>query len=768
VYAGPQPEAAGSPRSTTTPHYNGEVGVSPDGRKRIRLRLRGIVQGVGFRPFVHNLALTLNLGGYVRNSSAGLAAEVEGSPAAVAEFVRALSETPPPLAWIQERELEDIAALGEERFEIRQSVTKTGEFALISPDVGTCAECARDFTDPANRRFGYAFTNCTNCGPRYTIIRDIPYDRPNTTMAPFLMCAACRAEYDDPRDRRFHAQPNACPVCGPALSAPVEDARRRLTAGEILAIKGLGGFHLACDARNADAIRRLRERKRRSDKPFALMARNLAAVEAICHVSDAARAALSGPRRPIVILPRREGAGVPGEVAPGNRTLGMMLPYTPLHHLLFEGAPYDVLVMTSGNLSEEPIVVANEEALTRLAGVADWFLLHDREIYMRADDSVARVLEGEARVLRRSRGYAPETLDLGRTVPELLACGAELKNTFCLTKGRHAILSQHIGDLENYETLVFFRETLANLKKLFRVEPRAVAYDLHPEYLSTRLALEIPDLPKVGVQHHHAHIAACMAENGIEGETIGVAFDGTGYGTDGAIWGGEFLVAGYADFERRAHLRYVALAGGDAAVREVWRPALAYLRDALGAEARVEGVPEERARVVRRMIETGFNTVRTSSCGRLFDAVAAIIGLRLEANFEAQAAIELETIAEDGVEERYPFEIDGAGTWEVDFRPAIERIAREAAGGVRPPVIAAKFHNTVAEAIAETCRRIRGRSGPDRVCLSGGTFQNARLLAGAVTRLQTSGFEVFLHRRVPPNDGGISLGQAAVAAARLE
>jgi hydrogenase maturation protein HypF len=733
-------------------------------RRRIRVRLRGIVQGVGFRPFVHNLALKLKLAGYVLNSSAGLVAEVEGDPAALDAFAAALREDPPPLAWIQEMEVLELEAAGDAAFAIRESVAETGEFALVSPDVATCDDCFRDFTTAANRRLGYAFTNCTNCGPRYTIIRDIPYDRPNTTMAAFHMCAACQAEYDDPRDRRFHAQPNACPECGPALSADIEEARRRLAAGEILAIKGLGGFHLACDARNSAAVGRLRERKRRSDKPFAVMARDLAVVEAICAVSDADRRALISLRRPIVIVPRRGGAGIPEGVAPGNRTMGVMLPYTPLHHLLFIDAPYSLLVMTSGNLSEEPIVVSNAEAHERLGGVADWFLTHDRDIYMRTDDSVVRTFEGTERVMRRSRGFAPQTMDLGRRVPELLACGAELKNTFCLTKGQHAILSQHIGDLENYETLIFFEETLANLKKLFRVEPRAVAYDLHPQYLSTKYALGLGGLPKFGVQHHHAHIAACMAENGLGGEVIGVALDGTGYGSDGAIWGGEFLVARYSGFERRGHLRYVPLAGGDAAVREPWRAALAYLIDALGAAARIEGVPGNRVRVVRRMIEAGVNTVPTSSCGRLFDAVAAMIGLRTVINFEAQAAIELETIAEDGNTTRYPFEIEAGPPWQVDFRPAIACIAREAAEGAPQPAISAKFHNTLAEAIVETCRRIRGETKLSRVCLSGGTFQNMRLLGLAVAGLRGAGFEVFLHAKVPPNDGGIALGQAAIAA----
>jgi hydrogenase maturation protein HypF len=732
------------------------------------------VQGVGFRPFVHNLAKELNLGGYVLNSSAGLVAEVEGDTDAVERFIRAVTEQPPPLAWVQESECSEMDVLGEESFAIHPSEAVTGEFALISPDIATCADCRSDVADPSNRRFGYPFTNCTNCGPRYTIILDIPYDRPKTTMAGFTMCAACRAEYQDPRNRRFHAQPNACPQCGPSLLAsdPLPQARRRLAAGEILAIKGLGGFHLACDARNRDAVGRLRERKRRSDKPFALMARDLAAIEEVCEVSDADRAALAGPSSPIVILPRKAGAALPEAIAPGNRTIGIMLPYTPLHHLLFAGAPYALLVMTSGNLSEEPIVVSNREAQQRLAGVADWFLPHNRDIFMRVDDSVVRTFEGTERVMRRSRGYAPLTMDLGRAVPELLACGGELKNAFCLTKGRHAILSQHIGDLENYETLVFFEETLANLKKLFRVEPRAVAYDLHPLYLSSKYALEIPSLPKVGVQHHHAHIASCMAENGLNGQAIGVAFDGSGYGSDGAVWGGEFLVAGYAGFERRAHFRYVPLAGGDTAVREPWRSALGYLVDLGGAGAfacqALANVPEERVRVVRRMIEKGVNTVRTSSCGRLFDAVASIVGLRQAVTFEGQAAIELEMAAQDGVAERYPFGIDGDGPWELDFRPMMERLVSDTAGGVTAGAVSARFHNTLVEAIAETCRRIRGETGLDRVCLSGGTFQNMRLLSTVTPALRTAGFEVVLHAKVPPNDGGIALGQAAIAAELLK
>ncbi len=737
--------------------------------RRVRAELRGIVQGVGFRPFVHNLAERLALSGHVFNSSSGLTAEVEGPDAAVQEFLGAVVADAPPLAWVRQVETAELAPQGGAGFEIRPSVGQTGEFALISPDIATCAECLRDIGDPENRRFGYAFTNCTNCGPRYSIIRDIPYDRVTTTMAPFQMCAACLAEYEDPRNRRYHAQPNACPVCGPALSAPVAEARRRLAAGEIVALKGIGGFHLACDARNSAAVRLLRERKRRSDKPFALMVRDLATVAAICEISDAAPAALTSPSAPIVILRRLPSANIPEEVAPGNRTLGVMLPYTPLHHLLFADAPYDALVMTSGNLSEEPIVVSNAEAHERLGGVADWFLTHNRDIYMRVDDSVVRTFAGQERVLRRSRGYAPRVLDLidrGRRNTELLACGGELKNAFCLTKRRHAIMSQHIGDLENYETLLFFQETLANLKKLFRVEPQAVAHDLHPSYLGTRYALDL-GLPAVGVQHHHAHVASCMAENGLDGDVIGVAFDGTGYGTDGAIWGGEFLVAGYGGFERRAHLRYVQLAGGDAAIREPWRSGLSYLMDAFGPDVPFAQAPESAVRLVRQMISKGVATVPTSSCGRLFDAVASIIGLCQLVTFEGQAAIELEAIADPAERGCYPYGIEPGDSWQVDFRPAIRGIAAEAEQGTPPPVIAARFHNTLADSIVSVCARLRAETGLRRACLSGGTFQNVTLVERVIGGLGRAGIDVYLHSKVPPNDGGIALGQAAIAVEKL-
>ncbi|HEY4361722.1 MAG TPA: carbamoyltransferase HypF [Bryobacteraceae bacterium] len=761
---------------------------------RKKLDVHGIVQGVGFRPWVYNLARGLGLSGYVLNSSSGVTVEVEGSPEGVRTFLEEFVSHPPALAQIDDLVVSEMEASGDEAFVIRHSLAQVGvaqegggreggehAFALVPPDIATCAECCADFTDPKNRRYRYPFTNCTNCGPRYSIIRDVPYDRPATTMGEFEMCAACRAEYEDPGNRRFHAQPNACAECGPELvlwdrervlergDRALGRVKELLLEGRIVAIKGLGGFHLACDASNDGAVRLLRERKRRSGKPFALMARDVEAAEKFCWLTEAERRALLGPRRPIVIVRRREGTGVSGEVvsleiAPGNRTVGVMLPYTPLHHLLFEDRDeFLALVMTSGNLSEEPIASRDEEVGPRLHPLCDYFLLHDRKIQTRVDDSIVRVFEGRDRVLRRSRGYAPHPVDLGVALRPILAMGGELKSTFCLTAGHYAILSQHIGDLENLETRTFFEETLGHMKRFFRVEPEVVAYDLHPGYLSTQMALAMRGVELVGVQHHFAHIASCMAENRLAGRAIGVAMDGTGYGTDGKIWGGEVLVCDYSGFERRGHFRYVALAGGDAGVREPWRMGLSYLLDAFGEEAWGLDVPmlrevaERKLRTVAAMIERRVNTVETSSCGRLFDAVSAVLGVRTEITYEGQAAIELENCVEAGVEGAYPFEIvEGV----IDFRGMVREMVRDR-GTVGE--IAGRFHNTVAEAIAESCRRVRKSDGLSRVCLSGGSFQNSTLLERVVGLLRRDGFEVFLHARVPPNDGGISLGQAVVA-----
>lgn len=766
--------------------------LKQSGILRRRICLRGIVQGVGFRPFVYNLAKNIGIRGFVLNSSSGVTIEAEGPGAALDEFLLAIHH-PPPLAQIEELTSADLDPLGDEIFKIKESLAVDGEFALVSPDVATCDDCLRDIDDPENRRFGYPFTNCTNCGPRYTIIQDIPYDRPMTTMSGFRMCADCDAEYNDPTNRRFHAQPNACPRCGPSVvltksgtTFPAEEAygdgqnvgevfreaRRLLHNGAIVGVKGLGGFQLACDAANESAARELRRRKKRSDKPFALMARDILDVEKLCLVSDADRELLLNPQRPIVILSRRPDAKIAPDLAPGNKTLGVMLAYTPLHCLLFADRPsnaseFTALVMTSGNISDEPIVTSNEEAWQRLSKVADYFLFHNRGIYMRVDDAVARTFENRPVVLRRSRSYAPHPIDLGAECTEVLACGAELKNTLCLTKGHYAILSQHIGDLENYETLEFFKETLANLKKLFRVEPRAVAHDLHPLYMNSRYAAEL-SLPKIGVQHHHAHVASCMAEHRIRGRVIGIAFDGTGYGTDGQIWGGEILVADFRNFERRAHLRYIPLAGGDAAVRQTWRPALSWLRESFGSQlpadlSLFQKIPRREIDLVSRMIERAINTVRTSSCGRLFDAVASMIGLRHEVTFEGQAAIELEMAAQGGVEGAYSFDIDSNEPAQIDMRPTIHEIVKDVQSREAVGVIAARFHNTMAAVIAEMCQRIRASEKLDRVCLSGGTFQNMYLLERSLALLRILGFEVFTHFAVPPNDGGIALGQAVIA-----
>jgi len=761
---------------------------------RQRIQITGIVQGVGFRPFIFNLAKQSGINGFVLNTSSGVTIEAEGEAGVLQSFVTSIRMKAPPLATIESVSIEDAPIAGSKGFEIRESRSAPGAFVLVSPDTSTCDDCWHDVMDPEDRRYGYPFTNCTNCGPRYTIIRDIPYDRPSTTMASFRMCPQCEAEYHDPSNRRFHAQPNACPACGPTLAlvrsgsfepgpgaygfgdisvSVMRDVRRLLKQGAIIAIKGLGGFQLACDAENDEAVRRLRQRKKRSDKPFALMTRDTLTAEFCCEISQSDRDLLLSRERPIVIMRRRAGCAISSTVAPGNSTLGIMLPYTPLHGLLFgeqtEAPPaFNALVMTSGNISDEPIVTSNQDAWRQLSSVADWFLFHNRDIYMRVDDSVARTFEGSRQVLRRSRGYAPYPIELGQSVPELLACGAELKNTLCLTKDRYAILSQHIGDVDNYETLEFFRETLANLKKLFRVEPTAVAHDLHPLYLTTRFALELP-CRKIAVQHHHAHLASCMAENHLTGKVIGVAFDGTGYGSDGQIWGGEFLLADFGGFQRRAHFRYVPLAGGDAAVRQPWRSALSWLKAAFGSDLPLDlpvfgEVRERDLAAVSRMIDRNLNTVLTSSCGRVFDAVASIVGIRQEVTFEGQAAIELEMAARADVDESYPFEISERQPALIDLRPVIREIVHDMREAQSREKIASRFHNTIAEVTAEVCRRIRVTDGQNRVCLSGGTFQNLRLLERTVALLRQSGFEVFLHSKVPPNDGGIALGQAAVAA----
>jgi len=754
---------------------------------RRQIEVAGIVQGVGFRPYVYRLATERKLAGHISNTASGVAIEVEGPEEAVAGFVRQLPESAPPLAKITGLAVREVACHGDRDFRILASQRGEAVETLISPDVATCPDCLRELLDPTDRRYGYPFINCTNCGPRFTIERDIPYDRPYTSMAGFQMCAACQAEYDDPLNRRFHAQPNACWECGPQLELwggkgrkmefedPIAAAAMALEHGWIVAVKGLGGFHLAVDAENSAAVELLRKRKRRVEKPFAVMVRDLETAERLCVVDDAGRRALERAERPIVLLPWRRDAGIPEAVAPGNRFLGVFLPYTPVHHLLFAKGHYQALVMTSGNLSEEPIAIENEEAVRRLGELADFFLVHNREILLRCDDSVVRVVGGKTCQIRRSRGFVPVPVFLKEDVPQILAVGGELKNAICLTKKKHAFLSQHVGDLENLESYRFFEEAVEHLTRVLEIRPQVVAYDLHPDYFSTKWARKQVGVQLMGVQHHHAHIASCMAENHLEGTVIGFALDGTGYGTDGNIWGGEVLVAEYAEFERVAHFEYVRMPGGAEAIHEPWRMAVSYLVQHFGSEWEKLRVPftdlvdRKKAGLLARMVERGVNSPWTSSCGRLFDAVAALVGVRQAVNYEAQAAIELEmAIDPDGEAEAYPFELRCAGEgWVIGTKPLFEAIVRDLQDEVSVGKISGRFHRGLVDVFARLAEFIRGRSGIEQVCLSGGTFHNVFLLARLRARLEERGFRVFTHSEVPAGDGGLSLGQALVAAHRV-
>jgi hydrogenase maturation protein HypF len=749
-------------------------------RAAASVRVEGIVQGVGFRPFVYGLARRLGLGGCVGNDAQGVFVEVEGDPARIEEFLRRLVDEAPPLAVVERVITAPAEPRGIEGFTIVASEEGGERQTLIAPDIATCDECLREVFDPSDRRYRYAFTNCTNCGPRFTIIRDVPYDRPTTTMAAFRMCEACAREYHDPADRRFHAQPVCCPACGPTLRLldaggaplegdPVTRTAELLDAGWVVAVKGIGGYHLAAAADSEAATAALRARKRREEKPFALMAADPAAVRTLCHVEADEQRILLSRRRPIVLLRRRPDAPVARAVAPGNRFLGVMLPYTPLHHLLARelGRPF---VLTSGNVSDEPIAYRDDDALRRLAGIADFFLTHDRPIHIRTDDSVTRVFRGREMILRRSRGYAPQPVPLPFSLPEpVLACGAELKNTFCLAKGRYAFVSHHIGDLENYETLRSFTEGIEHFRRLFDVHPRIVAHDLHPEYLSTKYATELEGVRLVGVQHHHAHVASCLVDNGEEGPAIGVAFDGLGFGADGTLWGGEFLLADLAGFERVGHLRPVRMPGGAAAIAEPWRMAAAYLDVAVDGTMPDLDVVRRNAERWDRVVavaRAGVNAPLTSSVGRLFDAVAAILGVRDAITYEGQAAIELEQRADPTEPGTYPAAILGEGPFEIVGADLVRHVVADLLAGVEAERVAARFHGGVAAAIMAGCRLVRAASGVTTVALSGGVFQNVLLLSRVVPLLEADGFRVLLHGRVPPNDGGISLGQAAVAGRR--
>lgn len=780
------------------------------------ISVKGVVQGVGFRPFVYGLATRLNLHGWVCNTSGGVEILVQGPTCDIDSFIQSLRTEAPALSKIDELAVSDeLSDIEYSTFDIRTSTSVENAFQPISADVSICPDCERELFDPRDRRYLYPFINCTNCGPRFTIIKDIPYDRPSTTMAEFGMCERCSKDYQNPLDRRFHAQPIACPDCGPFVALreirqpfPVSPGRvssiecrmpailktrRLLREGYIVAIKGLGGFHLACDASNSLSVEELRDRKGRIDKPFALMAANMDVVRAICKVSKEEEALLTSREKPIVLLerkPQNERAyRISKWVAPNLDYLGVMLPYTPLHHLLLnqkdlllsaESVP-PLLVMTSGNYSEEPIATDDEDALQRLTPLADAFLVHNREIHMRCDDSVVRVDDGPWTMddssvemvhrpssiiyLRRSRGYAPYPVKLKSEAKPTLAVGGELKNTFCLTRDRYAFLSHHIGDMENVETYESFEQGIQHLSHIFRVQPELIAYDLHPTYFSTQYAQRL-DIPRVGVQHHHAHIVSCMADNRLDDRRlIGLSFDGTGYGTDGAIWGGEVLLASFADFERFAHLEYLPLPGGDSAIRSPWRIAAGYAH-ALGIE--VDDLPFRKyvdgqaLHILRQQIDKKINSPMTSSMGRLFDAVACLIGIRNDVTYEAQAAIEMETLAKPfaAMASSYPYVIDGSI---IRAKDLLNSVVDDIRAKQSAEIIAARFHRTIADIAVDVCKCARETTGFGEVALSGGVWQNQVLLDLVRDGLRQNDFVVYFHRQVPTNDGGLSLGQAVVA-----
>ena len=746
-----------------------------------RIEINGIVQGVGFRPFVYNLAHQYDLKGEVANTAAGVSIHVEGPPENIKAFESDLTAKCPPLANVVEISAYDGSVKPFAEFRIVKSRGHAQMATLISPDVSVCDDCRQELLDPGDRRYLYPFINCTNCGPRYTIIDDIPYDRPKTSMRHFKMCAACQAEYDDPTNRRFHAQPNACEQCGPHIllhdhrrksittDNPIKAAADCIRQGQIVAVKGLGGYHLVVDALNSEAVLRLRRRKLREEKPFAIMSADLDSIRKYAWVRSEEEALLTSIQRPIVLLQKKNPNPISEAVAPGNKYWGVMLPYTPLHYLLFEHQ-FAALVMTSANLSEEPIAIDNEDAFERLAEIADYFLIHNRDIYLRSDDSILKHTAGQGRYIRRSRGYVPIPIFLNRAVPSILACGAELKNTICLTKGDKAFLSQHIGDLENMATLDFFKLTVAHLERILEIQPNIIACDMHPDYLSTRYAKEQTQIPVIEVQHHHAHILSCMAEHKLEGAVIGLAFDGTGYGTDGTIWGGEGLVAEAKQFKRVAHLAEPPMPGSSAAIKEPWRMALSYLHATYGDNLQnldlpmLKQIEAQKINIIVEMMEKGVNCPSTSSLGRLFDAVAAIAGIRQQVNFEGQAAMELEMLADGQNDSIYDIQWTSQTPIKILPQTIIKGVVQDIQNGMSAADISVRFHRTLIVLFGEICATIRRDTDLNRVVLSGGCFQNSLLLKGLIGQLEAQHFEVFAHRQVPANDGGIALGQALVAA----
>jgi len=748
----------------------------------IRLEIKGIVQGVGFRPFIYNLARKCHIYGYVLNDSHGVEIEAEGKKSDLDKFLFQIKTIPPSQSQIEQIKVKKIPFRGYRNFVIKESEEKDTKTVLVSPDLATCEDCLDELFDPQNRRFGYPFLNCTNCGPRVTIIQDVPYDRDKTTMSVFNMCPDCSREYHNPQNRRFHAQPNACAVCGPKLTlmdnkknvfdttAPIHSSIELLKKGYIVAIKGIGGYHLACDATNKEAVSTLRKRKFREDKPFALMAKDLKTIRRFCHVSAFEKKLLQSVPRPILLLRKKNVNFIAKDVAPLQKNWGVMLPYSPLHHLLLAESNL-ILVMTSGNQSDEPIAYQEEDAFQRLNNIADYFLFHNREIYRRCDDSVIRVWNGEEVVARRGRGYVPLPIKVDLNFRKhILATGAQLKNTFCLARDNFAFLSTHIGDLENFETLDFYIKEVERFEKLCAVKPEIIAYDLHPEYLSTKYALSLRNVKKIPVQHHHAHIVSCMAENKINQKVIGVAFDGTGYGEDKAVWGGEFLLADLKGYQRVAHFKYIPMPGGERAIKQPWRMALSHLYACYGEDFLnlnlefLRRLDQGKWETIKKMLNQKINVFPTSSVGRLFDSVSVLLNWREQANYEGQPAIELEMTADENSKGKYDFETTKEkGIFIIHPEWIIKGVVKDLKERKKKSKIAAKFHNTVAQIINDISLRLKQEYGLEEVCLSGGVFQNLLLLDRTYRLLKKNKFKVYTHHKVPTNDGGISLGQAVIA-----
>ncbi|MGV7223461.1 MAG: carbamoyltransferase HypF [Nitrospinales bacterium] len=750
-----------------------------------KLAINGIVQGVGFRPFVYQLANRYGVNGEVANTLDGVSIHVEGTQTPVDYFSMEVGKNNPPRAVISDIKGISASVIGFKDFSITHSKKQGPPATLISPDVSICSECIQELFDPEDCRYQYPFINCTNCGPRYTIIKDVPYDRCNTTMKFFKLCEMCQNEYNSPSERRFHAQPNACPACGPKVllydgdgkhlttNDPIKKAVILLEQGHIIAIKGLGGFHLVADAENHKVVIRLRERKQREEKPFAVMSFDIDRIRNYAHFESEDTILLSSIQRPIVLLKKRNPNSLSKGIAPRNKYFGVMLPYTPLHYLLLKDR-FRALVMTSGNMSDEPIAIDNFDAFEQLSSVADYFLVHNRDIYLRTDDSIVKRSAGSTRLIRRSRGYVPTPIILKKSLPQVLACGPELKNTICLTKDRKAFLSQHIGDLKNISTYTFFKSTIEHLKRVLGVDPQIVSHDLHPDYLSTRYARDLHNVTKIAVQHHHAHIVSCMAENLIDSPVIGLAFDGTGYGTDGKIWGGEILVTEYDKFERVAHLSYIPMPGGSSAIKEPWRMAVSYLYDAYKDKlwdlnlSLFNQISEQKIKIVIEMISKNLNSPVTSSLGRLFDGVSGILGIRSYCNFEGQAAMELEMLGDENIQATYDYNWTSGEVYRIELKPVICGIVEDIEKGIPCSIISGKFHRTIASMFSRLCIIVRKDRGINEVVLSGGVFQNSFLLTVMTQTLERQGFKVYSHLRIPTNDGGIALGQALVAAHTVE